>query len=48
MSATGDFRTQLAQAVNARHSRLNRFTEKWVMGELTRDQLGAWVCQHYQ
>ena len=48
MSASGDFRTQLEQAVNARHSRLNPFTEKWVKGELTRDQLGAWVSQHYQ
>ena len=49
MSATtGDFRQQLEQAVNARHSRMNPFTEKWVKGELTRDQLGAWVCQHYQ
>ena len=43
-----DFREQLEKAVNARHSRLNPFTEKWVKGELTRAQLGAWVCQHYQ
>ncbi|MGH7699558.1 MAG: iron-containing redox enzyme family protein, partial [Gemmatimonadales bacterium] len=42
------FRTQLEQAVNARHSRMNPFTEKWVNGELTRAQLGQWVCQHYQ
>jgi len=42
------FRTQLQAAVNARHSRMNPFTEKWVNGELTRAQLGAWVCQHYQ
>ena len=48
MSATGAFRTQLAEAVNARHSRLNPFTEQWVRGELTRDQIGSWVCQHYQ
>src|SRR4029079_8831242 len=27
---------------------INPFTEKWVNGELTRAQLGAWVCQHYQ
>jgi pyrroloquinoline-quinone synthase len=45
---TSDFRQQLEQAVNARHSRMNPFTEKWVKGELTRDQLGAWVSQHYQ
>ena len=44
----GPFRAQLQAAVNARHSRMNPFTEKWVNGELTRAQLGAWVCQHYQ
>src|SRR5256885_619079 len=43
-----EFRTQLENAVSARHSRLNPFTERWVNGELTRQQLGAWVCQHYQ
>jgi pyrroloquinoline-quinone synthase len=42
------FRQELAAAVSARHSRLNPFTERWVKGELTRDQLGAWACQHYQ
>ncbi len=41
MSASRRFRTQLEQAVNARHSRMNPFTEKWVKGELTRAQLGA-------
>jgi pyrroloquinoline-quinone synthase len=48
MSSASPFRTQLEDAVNARHSRINPFTEKWVNGELTRAQLGAWVCQHYQ
>ena len=42
------FRTHLEGAVNARHSRLNPFTEKWVKGELTRAQLGAWAAQHHQ
>ena len=42
------FRTQLEGAVSARHSRLNPFTEKWVKGELTRAQLGAWAAQHHQ
>ena len=42
------FRTQLEAAVSARHSRLNPFTEKWVKGELTRAQLGAWAAQHHQ
>ncbi len=46
--AVSPFRSRLEQAVNARHSRMNPFTEKWVKGELTRPQLGAWVCQHYQ
>jgi pyrroloquinoline-quinone synthase len=48
MAATTPFRNELEQAVNARHSRMNPFTEKWVNGELTRSQLGAWVKQHYQ
>src|SRR5712691_10314630 len=42
------FRTLLEGAVSARHSRLNPFTEKWVKGELTRAQLGAWAAQHHQ
>jgi pyrroloquinoline quinone (PQQ) biosynthesis protein C len=48
MTTMSPFRTRLEQAVNARHSRMNPFTEKWVNGELTRSQLGQWVCQHYQ
>ncbi|OLB95137.1 MAG: hypothetical protein AUH30_16075 [Candidatus Rokubacteria bacterium 13_1_40CM_68_15] len=48
MSQSSEFRKQLEAAVNARHSRMNPFTEKWVKGELTRPQLGAWAAQHYQ
>jgi len=48
MSTMTPFRAQLEQAVNARHSRMNPFTEKWVNGELTREQLGSWCKQHYQ
>jgi pyrroloquinoline-quinone synthase len=48
MADQSAFRSELEKAVNARHSRLNPFTEKWVKGELTRDQLGAWAAQHYQ
>jgi pyrroloquinoline-quinone synthase len=49
MSTTpSEFRARLEQTVSARHSRTSPFTEKWVKGELSRDQLGAWVCQHYQ
>jgi len=48
MAALSPFRQELEAAVNARHSRLNPFTEKWVKGELSRAQLGAWAAQHYQ
>jgi pyrroloquinoline-quinone synthase len=48
MSEPSTFRTELSAAVNARHSRMNPFTEQWVKGGLTRSQLGSWVCQHYQ
>src|SRR5687768_8105083 len=48
MTSMSTFRTELEQAVNSRHSRMNPFTEKWVNGELTRTDLGQWVCQHYQ
>jgi len=48
MAEKSRFRAQLEAAVNAKHSRLNPFTEKWVNGELTRAQLGAWAAQHYQ
>ncbi len=48
MADTSEFRKALESAVNARHSRMNPFTEKWVAGDLTRAQLGAWASQHYQ
>jgi pyrroloquinoline-quinone synthase len=48
MSEMSPFRRRLQEAVNARHSRLNPFTEQWVKGALSRDQLGAWAAQHYQ
>ncbi len=48
MANASEFRTRLESAVNARHSRMNPFTEKWVAGELGRAQLGAWASQHYQ
>src|SRR2546427_242943 len=48
MTAPSPFRKERAASVNARHSRLNPFTEKWVTGELSRAQLGAWAAQHYQ
>ena len=48
MTEHSAFRSALEAAVNARHSRLNPFTEKWVNGGLTRAQLGACAAQHYQ
>ena len=33
MTTMSPFRTQLEQAVNTRHSRMNPFTEKWVNDE---------------
>jgi pyrroloquinoline-quinone synthase len=48
MADMSPFRQRLEEAVNARHSRLNPFTEQWVKGALSRDQLGAWAAQHYQ
>jgi pyrroloquinoline-quinone synthase len=48
MADKSQFREKLEAAVNARHSRLNPFTEQWVKGALTRDRLGAWAAQHYQ
>ena len=48
MADMSPFRKRLEEAVNARHSRMNPFTEQWVKGALSRDQLGAWAAQHYQ
>ena len=48
MSEHSAFRNELSAAVNARHSRMNPFTEQWGKGALSRDQLGAWAAQHYQ
>jgi pyrroloquinoline-quinone synthase len=48
MADMSPFRKRLEDAVNARHSRMNPFTEQWVKGALSRDQLGAWAAQHYQ
>jgi len=48
MAEMSPFRKRLEDAVNARHSRMNPFTEQWVKGALSRDHLGAWAAQHYQ
>ncbi len=42
-----DVRTQLEEAVSARHSRQHPFSKLWSEGKLTREQLGEWVRQHY-
>ena len=46
MTISSPFRHRLEEALGARHSRLNPFTEKWRNGELTRAHLGGWVSQH--
>ncbi|MBV8771681.1 MAG: iron-containing redox enzyme family protein [Deltaproteobacteria bacterium] len=46
MTAT-NFAEELEQAVRSRHSRTHPFTERWVRGELTRDQLGQWSSQQW-
>jgi len=35
------FRQRLEASVQAKHSRMNPFTEKLVKGELSREQLGS-------
>jgi len=42
-----NFRIQLEQTVRSRHSRAHPFTERWVNGELTRNQLGQWAIQQW-
>lgn len=46
MTAT-NFAEELEQTVRSRHSRVHPFTERWVKGELTRDQLGQWSIQQW-
>lgn len=46
MTTSSPFRRQLEEALGARHSRLNSFTETWRNGELSPAQLGGWVSQH--
>src|ERR1041384_1935353 len=48
MAEMSPFRKRLEDAVNARHSRMNPFTEQWVKGTLSRDQVGAGAAQPYQ
>src|SRR5712692_293853 len=48
MAETSSFRQELENAVNSRYFHVTATTEKWVKGELTRPQLGAWAAQHYQ
>jgi pyrroloquinoline-quinone synthase len=42
-----NFRTDLEQTVKNRHSRAHPFTEKWVRGELNREQLAQWAIQQW-
>lgn len=48
MSITiSDFRAQLEQAVAGRHSKQHPFSKMWMDGELSKQQFGEWVRQHY-
>jgi pyrroloquinoline-quinone synthase len=40
-------RVRMEDALKGRHSKIHPFTELWVEGKLSREQLGAWACQHY-
>jgi pyrroloquinoline-quinone synthase len=42
-----DFSAELEQTVQNRHSRAHPFTERWVRGGLTRNQLGQWAIQQW-
>lgn len=42
-----NFTAELEQTVRSRHSRAHPFTERWVRGELTRNQLGQWAIQQW-
>jgi pyrroloquinoline-quinone synthase len=41
------FAAELEQTVRTRHGRAHPFTERWVKGELTRNQLGQWAIQQW-
>ena len=42
-----EFRRQLEDAVQQRHSKVHPWSEAWVSGDLNREMLGEWVKQHY-
>src|SRR5438105_13886728 len=42
-----DFRSELQQTVTSRHSRAHPFTERWVGGQLSRNQLAQWAIQQW-
>ncbi|PSR24505.1 MAG: aldehyde dehydrogenase [Sulfobacillus thermosulfidooxidans] len=45
--AINDFRTRLEEAVAGRHSQQHPFSKLWMEGQLTKEQFGEWVRQHY-
>lgn len=42
-----EFQQRLEEARQPSHSGLHPFSQAWVEGQLTREQLGRWATQHY-
>lgn len=45
--AKSEFRRELEEAIQQRHSKVHPWSEAWVAGRLTRRLLGEWTKQHY-
>lgn len=45
--AKSEFRRQVEDAIQARHSKVHPWSEAWVAGRLNRRLLGEWTKQHY-
>jgi pyrroloquinoline-quinone synthase len=45
--AKSEFRLQLEQVIQQRHSKVHPWSEAWVTGRLNRDLLGEWTKQHF-
>lgn len=44
---TGEFQKRLEAARRPTHSGMHPFSQAWIEGRLTREQLGRWATQHY-
>src|SRR5215469_10889742 len=45
--AKSEFRLQLEDAIQKRHSKVHPWSDAWVSGRLNRHLLGEWTKQHY-